>query len=119
MAMLPDMEGVEEDEKEIRVVLFASYLFKGGQRRDQVGKAMSAMAAVFELAGKSSKPFRSAIAARARRAAIGSNEELKAKNRAKKDKPTLPLAVDMVMGARSMLWVNSVFIPVVNLTKKL
>lgn len=44
---------------------------------------MTAMAAMFELVGESDEPFRSAIMFRAKRAAVGSNKELNAKNRAK------------------------------------
>jgi hypothetical protein len=103
------MNGLESGrDKQIRIVLFIVELYKNkGFRKQRITSVLMAICAKFEAAAEDSSAFESKIVSRAKRGTIGTNEELKEINRIKLGNPTLPMALDMVMKGRELLWVNN------------
>lgn len=93
-------------DKQIRIVLFIAELYKDKElRRQRIISILMAICAKFQAAAEDTSAFESKIVARAKRGTIGTNEELKEVNRIKLENPTLPMALDMVMKGRELLWV--------------
>lgn len=102
------MKGLDEKDKQIRIVLFMSELYEeSGMRKQRISSILGAICAKFETAVEDSNAFRSNIVARAKRGTIGTNEEIKEVNRTKLENPTLPMALDMILKGRQLLWSSS------------
>ena len=102
------MKELGEKDKQIRIVLFMSELYEeNGLRKQRIGSVLAAICAKFEAAAEDSSAFGSKMVARAKKGTVGSNEEIKEINRTKLENPTLPMALDMVLKGRELLWSSS------------
>ena len=77
-----------------------------GMRDEQIRRAVSSVAFMFESAGTESEFFKLAIVSRGRKASTRSNEECVEKENMRADKVILPVCLDIVLGVRQKYWVE-------------
>ena len=103
------LNGLCDQDKLIRLVLFMKHLFDKGMRRPAISKVMSAMSSVFERHLVDTRVFSSKLLTRAKKGTMGTNEELAEVNRLKIKNPTLPMCLDMVLECRKLFWIEGIW----------
>ena len=100
----PRLEEMTRHDQVIRMVLFIKHLYETGLRKDRVIAYVAAISANMQRLTCDTSLFGDALITRAKNGTVGTNEELAAANAKKLAKPTLPMALEMVMKARERFW---------------
>lgn len=89
------------------MVLFMAYLYMSeGLRDEQIKRAITSVAYMFEVEGKDTSFFNLAVVSRGRAATTRSSEESRVHEENRRSNVILPICLDIVLGVREEYWVQ-------------